>query len=205
VVNAWFLKRATDTEQDQAMYYFRLLEPDFTPVPVYEALKEYTRSSEARVLSSGVHQEDHWALGYDGPWELRTATSAELGGYRHADDPRSTLNFAAEGADLWLRMGPEADGAFTYSLDGGAEQVISFTAGEEILLAEALSRGKHTVAIRAAPGPLIVDSLTVRGRAAWGPWLLAGGAILLLGLVVAVVVVAFAGQRRWYERSRARR
>jgi polysaccharide biosynthesis protein PslG len=38
VGNYWFLKRATDSEREQPFYYFRLLEPDFTPLPVYEAL-----------------------------------------------------------------------------------------------------------------------------------------------------------------------
>jgi hypothetical protein len=38
VGNYWFLKRATDWEREQPFYYFRLLEPDFTPLPVYEAL-----------------------------------------------------------------------------------------------------------------------------------------------------------------------
>lgn len=40
VGNYWFLKRATDLETDQPFYYFRLLEPDFTPLPVYTALVE---------------------------------------------------------------------------------------------------------------------------------------------------------------------
>ncbi len=39
----WFFKRASDAEQGQAFYYFRLVEPDFTPQPVYEAFKEYAR------------------------------------------------------------------------------------------------------------------------------------------------------------------
>lgn len=37
----WFLKRPADWEIDQAWYYFRMLEPDFTPLPVYEAVAEY--------------------------------------------------------------------------------------------------------------------------------------------------------------------
>jgi hypothetical protein len=41
VVNFWFFKRATEAEQDQAWYYFRMVEPDFTPLPVYEALKAH--------------------------------------------------------------------------------------------------------------------------------------------------------------------
>ena len=40
VVNYWFLKRKDATEQDQSFYYFRLLDPDFAPQPVYEALRE---------------------------------------------------------------------------------------------------------------------------------------------------------------------
>ncbi|MEI2612538.1 MAG: hypothetical protein V9G20_28185 [Candidatus Promineifilaceae bacterium] len=47
VVNTWFFKRATDTEKDQPMYYFRLVEPDFTPLPVYDALKGYLPDAAA--------------------------------------------------------------------------------------------------------------------------------------------------------------
>jgi len=42
VASTWFFKRATDAEKDQAMYYFRLVDPDFTPLPVYDAMKAYT-------------------------------------------------------------------------------------------------------------------------------------------------------------------
>jgi polysaccharide biosynthesis protein PslG len=43
VANTWYLKRATD-EWEQARKpeaYFRLLLPDFTPLPVYEAMQRY--------------------------------------------------------------------------------------------------------------------------------------------------------------------
>jgi hypothetical protein len=43
VAFTWYLKDATDQEKDQAKYYFRLLDPDFTPLPVYESMKTYTR------------------------------------------------------------------------------------------------------------------------------------------------------------------
>lgn len=43
VANVWYLKDADDHEKDQAKYYFRLLDPDFTPLPVYEAMKTYTQ------------------------------------------------------------------------------------------------------------------------------------------------------------------
>lgn len=46
VVNYWFLKRATDAEKDQPFYYFRLMEPDFTPYPAYTALSAYANGPQ---------------------------------------------------------------------------------------------------------------------------------------------------------------
>jgi len=43
VASVWYLKDADDHEKDQAKYYFRLLDPDFTPLPVFEAMKEYIK------------------------------------------------------------------------------------------------------------------------------------------------------------------
>lgn len=43
VANVWYLKRATDEweRNRQPEAYFRLLAPDFTPLPVYERMKDY--------------------------------------------------------------------------------------------------------------------------------------------------------------------
>ncbi len=41
VINFWFFKRASDAEKDQPWYYFRMVEPDFTPLPVYDAMRRY--------------------------------------------------------------------------------------------------------------------------------------------------------------------
>jgi hypothetical protein len=48
VANTWYLKRATDQwEQNrQPEAWFRLLAPDFTPQPVYEAIREFTAGLE---------------------------------------------------------------------------------------------------------------------------------------------------------------
>jgi len=40
VMNLWFFKRAGDSERGESWYYFRLVEPDFTPLPLYEAMRE---------------------------------------------------------------------------------------------------------------------------------------------------------------------
>ena len=41
VINYWFFKRATDLEKDQEWYYFRMVEPDFSLTPAYEAMKNH--------------------------------------------------------------------------------------------------------------------------------------------------------------------
>ena len=42
VMSVWFFKRPSDGERNQSWYYFRMVEPDFTPMPLYEAMKRYT-------------------------------------------------------------------------------------------------------------------------------------------------------------------
>jgi hypothetical protein len=58
VVNYWFFKRASDTELDQPWYYFRLMEPDFSPTVAWEALAEYAPSPEA----AGVKPASSWTF-----------------------------------------------------------------------------------------------------------------------------------------------
>lgn len=45
VINYWYFKRAGESERDQSWYYFRLLEPDFTPQPAFSALAEFAGSA----------------------------------------------------------------------------------------------------------------------------------------------------------------
>jgi len=51
VVNYWFFKRASDAELNQPWYYFRLLEPDFTPTQAWETLAEYASSPASTEVS----------------------------------------------------------------------------------------------------------------------------------------------------------
>ncbi len=41
VINFWFFKRADDSGKNTTWYYFRMAEPDFTLLPVYDSMKEY--------------------------------------------------------------------------------------------------------------------------------------------------------------------
>ncbi|MGL4651184.1 MAG: cellulase family glycosylhydrolase [Caldilineaceae bacterium] len=50
VANTWYLKRATDAWESEGKpeAFFRLLQPDFTPLPVYVSMREFTASVEVQ-------------------------------------------------------------------------------------------------------------------------------------------------------------
>ncbi len=70
VTTVWFFKKASDAEQQDPSYYFRLVDPDFTPMPVYDALSDYSTRWSPRCIK-GTHQESTWQLDYSGMWEGR--------------------------------------------------------------------------------------------------------------------------------------
>jgi hypothetical protein len=169
VVNFWFFKRPGVAEQNQAWYYFRMMEPDFTPMPVYDAMREYIADLEP-TLYRGVHQEGHWALSYSGTWEVVGDPTAMLGQYRRAE-AGATVSFRFEGNRLVLTPGADA-GEIEVSIDGGATRTVELD-GEPVTLFSALTAGRHQVEITAPLGGVGVDALTVREPRLW-PWLLIG-------------------------------
>jgi hypothetical protein len=66
VVNYWFLKRPSAAEQDQPWYYFRIMEPDFTPQPAWPALAAYATGPEAAGLTPQAALFFRWSLAR--PW-----------------------------------------------------------------------------------------------------------------------------------------
>jgi hypothetical protein len=185
VANFWFFKRATDLEKDRPEYYFRLVEPDFTPLPVYEALKEY--ANQLPVMYPGYHQEDHWAVSWsgspaDGPdtWQTVWDERAVLGAYRMAGGAGESLTFSFAGTELDLVVvtDPEA-GQLDVFVDSPVNQrgkpTLSLDLRSDIPqfgvikpVARSLDDSLHRVEIVHAPGsagatgPVGVDGFIVR-------------------------------------------
>jgi len=180
VVNFWFFKRASDAERDQSWYYFRMVEPDFTPLPVYETMREYT-ASLTPTLYPGTHQEDHWALKYEGDWETIRDTAAMLGAYRRANTPGVTLRFTFEGASPTLVPGPGA-GEVEVSVDGSAHRRISLD-GRPVQLGRRWRHERHEVTLTAVTGKVSVDGIIIQQP--WRPslWLVLGVAGLLIAVL----------------------
>src|SRR5258708_34982545 len=45
VINYWYFKMPDESRKNEAIYYFRMVDPDFTPRPVYQAIKAYATSA----------------------------------------------------------------------------------------------------------------------------------------------------------------
>jgi len=153
VMNYWFFKRPSDHEKNQAFYYFRMMEPDFYPYPVYFALKEQATSPP--ILGLGYHQEDHWALSYSGDWEDVSDVQAVLGAYRVSHQPGDSLSFSFWGTDLNLvPAGNQWSGSLEVTVDGRRSTLdpsrISGRYGEALPLVTGLAEGEHPVRLAVA-------------------------------------------------------
>jgi len=185
VVNFWFFKRASDAERNQAMYYFRMVEPDFTPLPVYEAMRDFT-ANLTPTLYPGTHQEDHWALEYEGDWETVRVGESALRAYRRTTSPGATLHLWFEGASLALSPGP-ITGEIEVSVDGGAVRRVSLE-GRSVQLVRGWRKGRHEVTLTAVAGEVGVDALVVGSP--WRPSLRLVLGVVCLSLVALWILVA---------------
>jgi hypothetical protein len=193
VVSFWFFKRPSSAEKDQSWYYFRMVEPDFTPLPVYDAMREYIASLEP-ALYPGYHQEDHWALAYSGEWanggasesasgnqRLHRVSESVLADYRQAVEPGAAVRFVYEGAALTLVPGPGA-GEIDVRVDGDSPRRVSLS-GEPVRLVGGLGRARHAVVLTAVSGEVSIDGFIVRQPWRLPLWL-AGGTIGILAAAI---------------------
>lgn len=181
----WFFKRADDAEKNQPWYYFRMAEPDFTLLPVYEAMQAYTH--QPPVMYPGWYQEDHWAVEWSEGWRLSTDPRAMFGVFQQADTPDQWLRFTFNGTDLSVitLRGPRS-GVLAITVDG---QTRSFDLHSEsakfqvrLPIAQHVRAGLHNVEIRRASGDQFIDGFIVRRVPDRTLWLMSGvGVMLALG------------------------
>ena len=159
VTTVWFFKRASDAERDQPFYYFRMVEPDFTPMPIYESLSTYLNTLEP-TLYAGNHQETSWQLRYEGAWDDIAASDTVLGHYRTTTTPGATVTLAWEGRTLTLTPGPDA-GVVRVTDGSGHSRDLSFS-GAPIVLSRHLHSQRETLILTPLEGALSLDALLIR-------------------------------------------
>lgn len=202
----WHFRMVSDDSRDQVAFYFRMVDPDFTVHPVYNAYKALATSPP--LLPRGYHQEDHWALAYRGGWETRQDKNAVLGSYVASRTPGDSLTFQFQGTDLTLVTATSSQGARLYvEIDGSpywanrlptddkGKAYIDFRSEApawqvEIPVATGLRPGLHGAKLTlGSPGQAIIDGIIVDSKPSplWGPIL---GVIIVLGLAATAVLLA---------------
>jgi len=182
----WFFRRPADYEISQPFYYFRMVEPDFRPLPVYGALAD--AATQQPVLGPGFHQESHWALAYSSGWRDVAVAEASLGGLRTGSRGELvSFSFYGTGADLVTRIGPEG-GSLLAIVDGGPAARLDLespreTYGVHVPLAGDWWPGEHRVTLVVEDGAPAVDGVVVYNRT---ERVLGALALGLLGLGIAV-------------------
>lgn len=148
VMNLWFFRRPDEGERDQPFYHFRLVESSFEPRPAWEAVAAWSR--HARAVYPGLHQEDHWAIDYHGPW------AAQGGFVEGGPGANLRLRFKGTSAILHLRQG---SGRARVTVDGRAQEL---ALRPRLTLAQGLGDGYHEVEVEVLEGLLRFDGLLVR-------------------------------------------
>ncbi|HEY6041298.1 MAG TPA: hypothetical protein VIX58_04140, partial [Anaerolineae bacterium] len=184
----WFFKRADDHERDQPFYFFRMLEPDLTPHPVWEALQKYIAA--ARIVPIGTHSIEHWALDRSGDWLLRPDEALPFGSYL-IGRVGAKISFVFRGSDLALLSANPYSGAVRVRVDGRdfGEFALRGTdpfAQREIALVRDLPGTNHQAEITVTRGDAFISGLVVRPSGDWF-WNVA--------IVAALVVIGFIGLR----------
>jgi len=182
-----------------------MMEPSFYAYPVYYALQEQATSPP--ILGLGYHQQDHWALTYEGSWEDVEDDQAVLGSYRISDRAGDSLSFTFWGTDLSLVPVCDANPvSLEVTIDGRSTRPdlrsCSATYGEEVPLVSGLAEGQHQVRLTVADtaggtGRVAIDGLIVRRT----PLFLVQRGLSLLVLTGSSVFILFVVWRHWMPRG----
>jgi hypothetical protein len=216
VFNIWYFRQTGQQyTPDDAAYYFRLVDVDFTPRRVYDALQDATGA--LFTAPPGHFEETNPAVAADAGWSGVIAPEASGQAAIESDDTGASMTFAFQGhsLDLIARRGP-GEGRLLVTVDG--RNVAGLPSDEQgrsyldlfaptpiwqtrLPIASGLASGQHVVRLTVGEGERVqcnVDAFEVNvGQPPAFPFLPVAG--LGAGLLAA------AGALAWELRHRPRR
>ena len=113
----WYFRQVGTIPSDRADYYFRMVDPDFTPRILYSAVQDAVDSREAP--GPGMHQETSPGAKTFGDWAQVIAQSALGRGFVRSDSIGASVSFTFRGSGLdLLSRRWSGSGRLLVSLDG---------------------------------------------------------------------------------------
>ncbi len=186
----WFFKQADEREKENnPQYYFRMVEPDFRPMPVYRAIQEQT--AQPPVLYAGRHQAEHWAVQYRGAWPLdryENATFAQA--LRGHPGDTATLTFEGQRLNI-VTLG---QGRLKIQIDHQSPVEINLNKSGPTNLINNLFQQSHTITLEVVEGEIGLDEIIVENRVPW--W--------IAGVLTGLILLAGAFRILWHKRRSGR-
>ena len=187
VINYWFFRRPNAAEANQSYYYFRMVEPDWQPLPIYHSLREHSANYQP-ILPAGRHQAEHWAI--QGEREPIRNDEADFGVMQvlHGE-----MSFRILGTGLALAPPPGADYA-------GPIATSPFTRESAVILCQECpeTAGTDTLFIPVPPG-YALDAVRVYDRG----WALRYPIVAIIFILAGLTLSSIGAG--WQERRAARR
>ncbi|MCE5259346.1 MAG: hypothetical protein LLG44_09875 [Chloroflexi bacterium] len=208
----WYFRQVGNITPDQADYYFRMVDVDFTTRAVYTAIQKVADKEPA--ASPGIYQESDALLQYFGDWQIVLDAQTSENAYRYTSsaDASVSFNFVGSRLDILTRLGPLDGRVYVWVDDkpvAGLEQVngnsvlnlnqqdasfewITVWKGDEV--------GRHTVKMaleelslqQSQPTNLVLDAIRVADEPSQFPWL----RVVLIGVVIIVLLALCCWLRR---------
>jgi hypothetical protein len=196
---------------DRADYYFRMVDPDFTPRPLYTALQQAARVRQA--AGPGTYQESNPLVRTAGSWQAVVDSQTSANAFMFTEKSSSTVTFTFRGTHLEIltRRGP-LDGVLQVWLDGKPVPGLSQSDGVSeinleadqatfgwITLWQGTDIGVHTVRLSLAPLPpaqsrpnnFVLDAIRVSNALPAFPWVkvILGGFVFILSSAALIWVL----------------
>ncbi len=171
VFNIWFFRESgnlPNLTQDRAEYYFRMVDPGFTPRPLYNAVKQASRGLD--VVGPGTYAVTDPAADFSGKWEqvLRPSSAVGVVESSTTEGDSLTITFQGGGLSLDVQRAPNA-GQIYLTVDGReANAVPEHSQGRSIVdlsapnnqeapipipIADGLPPGQHVLRLVVGPAP----------------------------------------------------
>ena len=163
----WYFRQVGNIPPDQAEYYFRMVDPDFTPRQVYFSMQNAASGQE--VAGQGLHQETSPSVKAHGQWSNVIDGQASGQAYRRSavEGDSITFTFRGSGVDLITRRWQGA-GRLTVSLDGRSISGLSVSSGGlsyvDLYGAILQPRARIPLVRNADPGEHILRITVAEGR-----------------------------------------
>lgn len=192
VANTWYFRQVGDIDVDRSDYYFRAVDVEFTPRPLYRSLHEL--GDDLSFAAPGIHNDLAAPIRPLGTWSVVKAPDAIDGQYS-AGSEGAKLIIRVEANEVFALLAPDQRDTTLIVRESGTserERTFEIAAGQERAQLASWSVDqapqRRTLDITVTgPEPLLLDGIDVRDSRS-PRTLIAGGSALALILIAIFVL-----------------